>query len=104
MPIYYFLSGIDGTSLRLFSVLNNLGQAESQMFPVTAGGSNFFTLTTDVAQSMSRIQISGVDLTDVRQIRIGGVNVIPEPSAVVLFGTGLSAVIIAACPRRRRQP
>ncbi len=89
------------------SVLNNLGATEGGDFEVTAGGENFFTITTDAVQSIGQITISGVDLTDVRQIRIGGAALpgdepIPEPATYLFVGLGLLAV--AATARRRKRP
>jgi hypothetical protein len=74
-------------------VTNTFGNVESQTFNVDASGENFFTITTNEAQSIRSISISGANLTDVRQIRIGGAanatTSVPEPSTILLLGGSL---------------
>src|SRR5215213_7084555 len=74
-------------------------------FTVDANGENFFTVTAINGQFISNISLTGINgavFQDVRQVRLGGsevVNTVPEPMTMLLFGTGLAG--IAAGLRRR---
>ena len=70
-------------------------------FTVDANGQNFFTVTALNGQFMTSISltaINGATFEDVRQVRLG-TGEIPEPTSMLLLGTGLLG--IAAGVRKR---
>jgi hypothetical protein len=62
-------------------------------FTVDANGQNFFTVDAINGQlitSISLTAINGAVFSDVRQVRLGGGEVVvPEPASMLLLGTGL---------------
>ena len=74
------------------------------MLALSGSGQNFFTITALAGQRIRNVNIaSSVELGDVAQVRIGGAqnNPIPEPTTMLLLGSGLVGVF-AKVRRRRR--
>src|SRR5688572_1201078 len=75
-------------------------------FTVDANGQNFFTVTAINGQLMTSISltaINGAVFEDIRQVRLGGAEIvetpIPEPASMLLLGSGLLG---AAASLRKR--
>jgi len=81
--------------------ININGGSFEDDFTVNANGQNFFTVTAINGQLITSISLSTTDTTfeDVRQVRLGGTGEIPEPTSMLLLGTGLLG--IAAGARKR---
>jgi hypothetical protein len=82
-------------------------QVGTTSFSVGKSGSNFFDAVATNGELIKTVSLTGVALSDVAQIRLGGVGAlaaVPEPAAwsllIVGFG-GLGSVLRA---RRRRRP
>ena len=94
-----------------FVVTENNGQQTAGTFALGASGENFFTITAINGQRISSVAFTTTvamvvtNVDDVAQIRIGGAQPvqqpIPEPTTMLLLGTGLFGV--AAKVRKRRK-
>ena len=105
--VFNINAGTSGSVLIHVEGVNIDGGFFEDDFTVDANGQNFFTVTAINGQFISSISltaIAGAIFEDVRQVRLGGddivQNPVPEPMTMLLFGTGLAGV--AARVRRRR--
>ncbi|AMV37680.1 PEP-CTERM sorting domain-containing protein [Planctomyces sp. SH-PL62] len=82
------------------------GNAESITSSAFAlgNGQNFFTITAINGERISSVGFTSAGgVTDVRQIRIGGVAAaVPEPASVAMLGLGAGALGLVGVARRRR--
>ena len=89
-------------TVNYFDTVTN--QTFSQVFAVQANGQNFFAVEASMNAVITSIEISTSDTSFINaaQFRLGGfAQATPEPTTMLLLGTGLAS--IAAGVRRRRK-
>jgi len=97
--------GTPGGTL-LVTVTDNLGGVFP--FSYTLGnGQDFLTITTANGERIASTSLSyslPAGFTDLREVRISGASVVPEPAAVTLLGTGLGMIAVWTRRRSHRKP
>jgi hypothetical protein len=94
-----------------FIVTEDNGQVTQGMFLLDGSGQNFFTITAVNGQRIrsvaftTTVGLTTTNVDDVAQIRIGGAQQtpIPEPTTMVLLGTGLIGMASKLRKRRNRK-
>ena len=89
--VFNINAAVDGTVTITVTGINITGGTFVDSFTVDANGQNFFTVTAINGQLIQTIALNGVQMDDVRQVRLGGGEIVqtPEPATMLLLGTGL---------------
>jgi hypothetical protein len=102
----------ESTGTVFFTATDTMGDTFLSSFAL-GNGSNFFTFTTMNNQRIASVSFTttvavGMQLDDVRQVRIGGAQLdrtpVPEPATMILLGTGLAGIAAKVRKRRKGEP
>ena len=104
--VFNINAAVNGTVTLTVTGINITGGTFVDTFTVDANGQNFFTVTAINGQLIQTISLSGVQMEDVRQVRLGGGAIqqtVPEPASMFLLGSGLIGAAAGFRKRFRRK-
>jgi hypothetical protein len=107
--VFNINAATDGSVVIHVEGVNITGGFFEDDFTVDANGQNFFTVTAINGQLITSISLTGINgatFEDVRQVRLGGseiVETVPEPASMVLLGTGLLGAAAGVRKRFRKK-
>ena len=93
--VFNINASVSGSVLIHVEGVNISGGFFEDDFTVDSNGQNFFTVTAingQLIRTISLTAINGAVFQDVRQVRLGGSEIVaqtPEPATMLLLGTGL---------------
>ena len=88
-------------TLLIQALLNGVNVGTQQSFALSANGTNFLGITAQGSELFNGFTLSGANLTDVRQVRLAGVQTaVPEPGTWAMMLVGFAAIGFSM--RRRR--